>query len=513
LIVVLNDNVIFEYILQDDVFTGVIGMLECEYCISRDATRLPRSPFSSFASETDDPEFPTLKASYRDYLGDPTRFRQVVEFSDPTIITKIHQTYRLLYLKDVILARVLDDATFSILNSFVFFHQVDIVNFCMTSEPLLNQLFQIFDPSTNAPEERKHEGVMFLQQLCAMGKQIQLPSRMQLYRTLTDSGLLVVVEYALAQNEQRLRNAAAELLMTMIEYDADSVRSHVMEQVEQKKKPLVTMLAELLHTEKDLGLKTQMAEAMRVLFDTGPDGTGPAAAQALAAASGHARGKSDPDKFLTWFYETDVDHLFSPLRELSEFQSLSSRSGSEGKQLSSFSRDRSALYAHLCDLLCFFIIHHSFRSQYFVLTSEISKRLGSLLHSREKHLRLSALRFFRACLTSNNQYTNRHFIKIDLYSQILSVIEVEKGMDNLVSSACLDFFEHMKKENMKGLINHLVERHGSRIKNLAENKIVGSTFSSLYNQWEKNSDGLLNSVGDSSNASSINEEVEEKARR
>jgi len=25
-----NDNGIFEYILQDDIYTGVLGMLECE---------------------------------------------------------------------------------------------------------------------------------------------------------------------------------------------------------------------------------------------------------------------------------------------------------------------------------------------------------------------------------------------------------------------------------------------------------------------------------------------------
>lgn len=397
----------------------------------------------------------------------------------------------------------------------------------MTNESLLNQLFSIFsdhdddesskenikDSSSTSSEERKAEGVMFLQQLCSMGKQIQLPSRMQLYRTLNDSGLLLVIEYGLSKKDQRLRNASAELLMTMIEYDSDSVRNHVLDQVELKKKPLVTMLSELLHNEQDLGLKTQMAEAMRVLFDTGPDGNGSNPTQAMvAASSGNRNLKSDPDKFLTWFYESDIEFLFSPLKELPEF----STSNATIHPSNALPRDRSALYGHLCDLLCFFILNHSFRSQYFVLTSEISKRLGSLLNSREKHLRLSALRFFRACLSSNNQYTNRHFIKIDLYALILSTIENEKGRDNLVSSACLEFFEFMKKENMKGLINHLMEKFGKRIKKLSEEKNFGKTFETLYSQWEKNSEGTKTlDVGDSSNvsSSSVNEEAEEKARR
>lgn len=325
---------------------------------------------------SDDPEFPRLKASYRDYLSDPTRFRQVVEISDPTILAKIHQTYRLLYLKDVILARVLDDPTFSILNSFIFFHQVDIVNYCSTNEAFLHRLFIIFDENGNEPEERKHEAVIFLQQLCAMGKNIQLPARMALYRTLTDWGLLNVAEFALNREQQNLRNAAAEILMTIIEYDANSVRMHVLNQVEQKRLPLVITLTDLLHNKSDLGLKTQMAEAMRVLFDNPPENPN----QTFAAAQ---RAKGDPDRFLTWFYEAGVEHLFRPFNDLPDFRELP-----RGMPLHLQNRERSALFGHLCDLLCYVVLHHSFRSQYFVLTSEISRRVGSLLRCREKHIRL-----------------------------------------------------------------------------------------------------------------------------
>lgn len=459
-ILLLNDSFLFEYILQDDVFLGVVGMLEY------------------------DPEFPRLKANYRDHLTQRARFKQVIDIGDPMVVAKIHQTYRLLYLRDVILARVVDDPTVSILNSFIFFHQNDIVNYCCQNDLFLSDLFRMLTNPDEA-EERRSEGVLFLQQLCAMGKLIQLPARISLYRTLTDWGLLNVLQYALERLGQTARNAAAEILMTIIEYDANSVRAHVVSQVEQNARPLVSMMIDMLHNERDPGLKTQIAEAMRIIFDVATDG-GPMAAQAqVLSVQGLNKAKADPDRFLTWIYETEIGRLCSPLNSLPDSRVLS-----KGEKLPPQPRHRSALYGHLCDLLCHMIAHHSFRSQYFVLTSEISKKVGSLLHSREKFLRLSALRFFKYCLVSNNQFTNRHFIKIELFSTILGLVEAEGDRNNLVASACLDFFEHMRKENMKTLISHCMDRHGARMRQLADKPYTGPCFSLLVSQWEKNQEPL-----------------------
>lgn len=430
----LNDSVLVERILQEDVFLGAMGMLEY------------------------DPEFPRLKASYRDYLLHTTKFRQVVDIHDASILSKIHQTFRLQYLKDVVLARILDDSTFAVLNSLIFYHQADIVAFCTSSEIFLSSLFQIFDKSKVESEEKKAEAIIFLQQLCAMGKQVQLPSRIALYRTLTEWGLLIVLEYALTRTEAKLRNAAAEILMTITEYDAMGVRVHVLEQVDKNATPLITKLSDILHEgHGDLGLKTQIAESLRILFDSGPDGSsgGPNVAQTLAAAAAAAAAasdggrsqKDDTDRFLNWFYDGEVDHLFSPLKNLTPFKDLSQQmlNSRRATIIDLSSPAKSALFNHLCELLTFIMVHHHFRSQYWVISSDISMRVASLLFAREKHLRLTALRFFRACLAKGNQFVNRHFLKIELVSAVLAVVEGEASRDNLVTSACLEFFEHIRK--------------------------------------------------------------------
>ncbi|UZJ55095.1 hypothetical protein CBS101457_004415 [Exobasidium rhododendri] len=483
-ILMLNDSVLVERILRDDIFLGAIGMLEY------------------------DPEFPRLKASYRNYLIHTTKFRQVVDIHDASILSKIHQTYRLQYLKDVVLARILDDSTFAILNSIIFYHQADIVTFCTSSEVFLTSLFQIFGKGREESEERKAEAIIFLQQLCAMGKQIQLPVRVALYRTLTEWGLLIVLEYALSRTESRLRNAAAEVLMTITEYDATGIRVHVLDQVEKKATPLITKMSEILHENHgDLGLKTQITESLRILFDSGPDGAsgGPNVAQTLAAAAaasndGGRSQKDDTDRFLNWFYDGEVDHLFSPLKNLTTFKELMSQQTSSSNStkhrtnvIDITSPSKSALFNHLCDLLTFIIIHHHFRSQYWVISSDISIRVATLLFAREKHLRLTALRFFRACLSKGNQFINRHFLKIELVSAVLAVVEGESKRDNLVTSACLDFFEHIRKENMRALIAHLMERHEARVRALTEHSHIGHYFQALILQWEKNIEPLPSS--------------------
>ncbi|KDN44901.1 DUF625-domain-containing protein [Tilletiaria anomala UBC 951] len=470
-LLLLNDTVMFEWILQDNVFLGVVGMLEY------------------------DPVFPRDKASFRQYLSDPGRFRQVVPITDANILTKIHHTYRLHYLKDVILARILEDATFSTLQSILFFYQVDIVSYCGGNEDFLRRLFAVFKTSAQrgdaAAEQHKRDGVIFLQQLCNMGKTIQLHSRISLYHTLVEWGLIDVIEFAFDAGDATLRNAAAEMLIVIIEYDANSVRLRILELKDKKERTLMAILIEHLHRDGDMGLKSQIVEILRTLLDCG-DGSNTTASQAMMQQQvlGNKQGpKADPERFLTAFYEEDCELLLAPLKQLPDVMTLPRRS-----RLPPMSLSRSALFGHLCDLLCFISTCHGFRSQYFVITSEVSKKVATLLRSRDKHVRCASLRFFKACLANNNQFINRHHIKIELFETLLDIVEEEADRDNLVTSACISYFEYMKQEAvMKPLINHIAEKNQPALQRLARHSTAGKVFSELLSRWEQSSSSLASS--------------------
>jgi protein phosphatase-4 regulatory subunit 3 len=52
-----------------------------------------------------------------------------------------------------------------------------------------------------------------------------------------------------------------------------------------------------------------------------------------------------------------------------------------------------SLYAHLVEVLCFFIRQHSFRSKYFILSEGLAVRVAQLMGCPEKHLKLSESSF------------------------------------------------------------------------------------------------------------------------
>jgi protein phosphatase-4 regulatory subunit 3 len=275
----LNDNGILEYILHDDVFEGVIGMLEY------------------------DPDYPSLKASFRQFFREISRFRQVVEIKDTAIRNKIHQTYRLQYLKEVVLARLLDDPTFGILNGFIFFNQVDIIGHIQNNDALLIELFAAFGadesgaagsadppPSEEVTDQRRRDTVLFLHQLMLMGKSIQMPTRLALYRNLLDRGLLGVLEWAFKRQEAPIVHAAAEMLTLVTEHDVVAVRGYIVRDDEAKRgRTLVTEIITLFRSSPNLGLLSQLTDTMRTLLEPPAEADSGVSAGAGAGRPGAVR--------------------------------------------------------------------------------------------------------------------------------------------------------------------------------------------------------------------------------
>jgi len=57
------------------------------------------------------------------------RFKEVIPITNPELLAKIHQTYRVQYIQDVVLPTpsVFEDNMLSTLSSFIFFNKVEIV--------------------------------------------------------------------------------------------------------------------------------------------------------------------------------------------------------------------------------------------------------------------------------------------------------------------------------------------------------------------------------------------------
>lgn len=269
-----------------------------------------------------DPEFPTQKANHRRYLRDGSRYKEVVPIADPDIKRKIHATWRLQYLKDVVLARILDDPTFSVLNSLIFFNQVDIVTHLQADTAFLEELFGIID-SSEVGLKRKKDAVGFIQQCCAIAKNLQAPARTTLYTNFIQNGLLRVIAFALSNRDASIRVAGTDILVAMIDHDPSMVRSYIFKAIGEKKTPLTETLIDLLLVEVDLGVKAQAADAIKVLLEpqTIPppqpqDGLTRANGDFISKLRSTAPPAASTETFIQSFYDGSANKLFQPLKAL-----------------------------------------------------------------------------------------------------------------------------------------------------------------------------------------------------
>lgn len=262
----------------------------------------------------DDPEFPTHKANHRQYLADQSRYKEVVPIKDPIIRRKIRTTWRLQYLKDVVLARILDDPTFSVLNSLIFYNQVDIVNHIQTNAAFLKELFSVFDPRS-ADAKRKDDAVQFLHQCAAIAKNLQPPARASLFANFIAHGLFAVISFAVKHSNPAMRTTGIDILVALLDHDPLMMRGYMLKAVNEKKTPLTDTLIDLLHVETDLGVKNQLADAIKVLLDP-----------QIPIHEMMGRAASDPSKprassiltdaFVQHHYEESAKKLFLPLTRL-----------------------------------------------------------------------------------------------------------------------------------------------------------------------------------------------------
>ncbi|PBP24065.1 suppressor of Mek1 [Diplocarpon rosae] len=440
-LILLNESSIMDLAVSDELVLGVVGALEY------------------------DPDFPSHKANHRHWLGKEGRYKEVVRIDDDTIRKKIHATYRLQYLKDVVLARILDDPTFSVLNSLIFFNQVDIVTHLQTNPVFLKELFGVFGPQ-ETDHERKKEAVLFIQQCCAIAKNLQQPARQQLYNNFLGHGLLSVINFALRHNDVGVRVGATDVLVSMIDHDPQMIRQTIFRQISEKQTPLTDSLIDLLLVEADLGVKAQIADAIKVLLDPGSQ-NGPLDNHARQNGDLTVRMRPPPDpqqaEFVKDFYDDSAKKLFKPLVDLKDRDKMD------------FSVHEVSLFIYLIEILCFFVRQHTHHSKYFVLSEKLGHRIVQLFSSPEKYLRLTALKFFRNLIGLQDEFYNQQMTQGKLFEPILDLVLETMTRENLLNSACLEFFEFIKKENIKNIISHLVENY--------RDKLVKITYVGTFNNY------------------------------
>uniref|UniRef100_A0A8C8HAG2 Serine/threonine-protein phosphatase 4 regulatory subunit 3 n=1 Tax=Oncorhynchus tshawytscha TaxID=74940 RepID=A0A8C8HAG2_ONCTS len=276
----LNKAALFEVMFSDDCIMDVVGCLEF------------------------DPSLVQPK-KHREFLTKTAKFKEVIPITDSELRQKIHQTYRVQYIQDIILPTpsVFEENFLSTLTSFIFFNKVEIVSMLQEDEKFLTEVFaQLTDEATE--DCKRRELVNFFKEFCAFSQTLQPQNRDAFFKTLANLGILPALE--IGMDDLQVRAAATDIFSYLVEFSPSMVREFVMQEPQQTDDVSIDVLLinvvikqMICDSDPELGGAVQLMGLLRTLID--PENM-------LAPTN-----KTEKTEFLSFFYKYCMQVLTVPL--------------------------------------------------------------------------------------------------------------------------------------------------------------------------------------------------------
>ncbi|NWW75646.1 P4R3B phosphatase, partial [Climacteris rufus] len=445
-ILFLNKATLFEVMFSDECIMDVVGCLEY------------------------DPSLAQPKR-HREFLTKTAKFKEVIPITDSELRQKIHQTYRVQYIQDIILPTpsVFEENFLSTLTSFIFFNKVEIVS-------MLQVRFSVESASTQT----------LLQNV-----------------TVSSFQRLFSPKFT-GMDDLQVRSAATDIFSYLVEFSPSMVREFVMQEAQQSDDDilLINVVIEqmICDTDPELGGAVQLMGLLRTLID--PENM-------LATAN-----KTEKSEFLNFFYnhcmhvltapllantsedkcEKGTDHfnsLFPPLR-LVVFGNAVVGS-TKSNTICPDNYQTAQLLALILELLTFCVEHHTYHIKNYIMNKDLLRRVLVLMNSKHTFLALCALRFMRRIIGLKDEFYNRYITKGNLFEPVINALLDNGTRYNLLNSAVIELFEFIRVVNIKSLIAHIVENFYNALESIE----YVQTFKGLKTKYEQEKDRQnqkLNSV-------------------
>ncbi|XP_072907125.1 serine/threonine-protein phosphatase 4 regulatory subunit 3B [Hemitrygon akajei] len=457
-ILFLNKAALFEGMFSDECIMDVVGCLEY------------------------DPSLPHPR-KHREFLTKTAKFKEVIPITDTELKQKIHQTYRVQYIQDIILPTpsVFEENFLSTLTSFIFFNKVEIVSMLQEDEKFLTELFaQLTDEATD--DHKRRELVNFLKEFCAFSQTLQPQNRDAFFKTLANLGILPALEIVLGMDDIQVRTAATEIFSYLVEYSPSMVREFVMQEAQQSDDDilLINVIIEQMICDADpeLGGAVQLMGLLRTLID--PENM-------LATAN-----KTEKTEFLSFFYKHCMHVLSAPLlANTDDKRSYKDAVADKSNMNITFCSDNfqtAQLLALILELLTFCVEHHTYHIKNYIMNKDLLRRVLVLMNSKHTFLALCALRFMRRIIGLKDEFYNRYIIKGNLFEPVINAFLDNGTRYNLLNSAIIELFEFIRVEDVKSLTTHIIDNFYKALEDIE----YVQTFKGLKLRYEQERDRLQN---------------------
>lgn len=427
------------------------------------------------------------------------RFKHVFDFGEGKLMAAIHHSFRVQFMKDVVLPRYLNEEAYASIVFMVRCSFAEIVEGLEADALFLPQLMAALSPSPM--KGRVVSLLKLIKEYLALAKTSATGRQLAIYQPDAFASLVTFLRDILRldsdpdsrdttddsndeTNGDALEEAqflASEIILSIIQYDTNLIRTHTLSL--SKASPPLPLTDHLLCAIIDkcndlrcpLALRWQLVAILRNLLDNS------APLGAVLAISN--------DDFLNFFYPDFALRLLSPLIDLDLSAIDQDRDGNkmdvggissalkvsthptttrknclsvvkQGMQKVKLARAHGDLLYNTCELLITFIIQHKYRIKYLLFKSFIIHNALSLLHCLDRSLRLCALRTIRTMLSTQDDFYFRFLIKQSLFKTILDeAISLPPSTDNALTSAIIDLFLVLRDRKFKIVLNHLIECH------------------------------------------------------
>ena len=253
------------------------------------------------------------------------------------------------------------------------------------------------------PNQAKKDLVLFLQEFCSFSRSLQLVHQMRL---------------------------DASLLRTVV--------------VQQEGHALLSLLVKGISTTFGGDMCCQFLEIIRMVLDP------------------YTMSGSQRDTLIDIFYEKYMDQLIDVITSACPANG-SSYLGRKSTCLDGASTGAyltvPEIISNICDLLCFCVLHHSYRIKYYFLNNDVIEKVLRLTRRKEKYLVVVGIRFLCTIISCNDECVHRHIVKNDLSDPVIQAFTANENRYNLINSAVLELFEYIRQENFKSLISYVVENY------------------------------------------------------
>ncbi|XP_054945164.1 serine/threonine-protein phosphatase 4 regulatory subunit 3B isoform X4 [Physeter macrocephalus] len=452
-ILFLNKATLFEVMFSDECIMDVVGCLEYDPALAQ-----PKR--------------------HREFLTKTAKFKEVIPITDSELRQKIHQTYRVQYIQDIILPTpsVFEENFLSTLTSFIFFNKVEIVSMLQEDEKFLSEVFaQLTDEATD--DNKRRELVNFFKEFCAFSQTLQPQNRDAFFKTLAKLGILPALEIVMGMDDLQVRSAATDIFSYLVEFSPSMVREFVMQEAQQSDDDilLINVVIEqmICDTDPELGGAVQLMGLLRTLID--PENM-------LATTN-----KTEKSEFLNFFYNHCMHVLTAPLLTNTSEDKCEKDNIVGSNKNSTICPDNyqtAQLLALILELLTFCVEHHTYHIKNYIMNKDLLRRVLVLMNSKHTFLALCALRFMRRIIGLKDEFYNRYITKGNLFEPVINALLDNGTRYNLLNSAVIELFEFIRVEDIKSLTTHIVENFYKALESIE----YVQTFKGLKTKYEQEKD-------------------------